>query len=87
MTTLTVEASNEIAAEVRHYEGRLREIILLGILQLKTQEALALYSKGLVSLVRAAEMAGVSRQEMIRQARAARVQPRWSDKMVEAELA
>jgi predicted HTH domain antitoxin len=65
----------------------LREVILLGILQLKTQEALNLYSKGLVSLARAAELAGVSRLEITRQARASGIQPRWSEEMAKEELA
>ena len=36
---------------------------------IKAREALTLYTQGIVSFARAAELAGLSRQEMIRQAR------------------
>jgi len=42
---------------------------------------------GLMSFGRAAELAGLSQQEMIRQARAFGVFPRWSEKMAEEEAA
>ena len=44
-------------------------------------------ASGLVSLGRAAELAGLTEQEMILQARAAGIQPRWSQARVEEELA
>jgi len=48
---------------------------------------LLLYSRGLVSFGRAAELASLSEKEMIRHARAAGYQPRWSEEMVQEELA
>jgi hypothetical protein len=65
----------------------LQELLLLGLQQLKIQEALLLYSRGLVSFGRAAEIAGLPEKEMIWQARAAGTQPRWSKAMAEEELA
>ena len=59
----------------------------LGLSQVKIQEALLLYQRGLVSLGRAAELAGLPEQEMARQARAMGLSPRWTEKMVEEELA
>jgi len=61
--------------------------VLLGLAQLKVQEALTLYTRGIVSFARAAEIAGLSGPEMIRQARALGIRPRWSEQMVEEELA
>lgn len=87
MEGVTVEIPAEIVQEFEPYQDRLREIILLGLTQLKVQEALLLYRRGIVSIGRAAEIAGLSMPEMIRQARAFGIEPRWSEKMVDEELA
>jgi len=84
---VVIEIPDQLVQEFKLYQDRLREIILLGLLQLKVQEALLLYSRGLVSFARTAELAGLSRPEMIRQARAFGVQPRWSEQMIQEELA
>jgi predicted HTH domain antitoxin len=86
MEKMVIEIPDELVQEFKLYQDRLREVILLGLYQLKVQEALMLYSRGLVSLSRAAEMAGLSRQEMIRQARASGIKPAWSEQMVQEEL-
>jgi hypothetical protein len=87
MKQVTLELSDDLARQVGSYQGRLQELVLLGLAQLKVQEALTLYTRGIVSFARAAEIAGLSRPEMIRQARAFGVRPRWSEQMVEEELA
>jgi predicted HTH domain antitoxin len=87
MKQLTLDLSDEVIRQIEGYEGRLQELVLLGLTQLKVQEALTLYTRGVVSFARAAEMAGLSRPDMIRQARALGIHPRWSEKMVEDELA
>ncbi len=87
MERLTVEIPDDLAIELHQYRDRIREVIALGLLQLKAQEALALYARGVVSLERAAEIAGLSRQEMVHQARAQDIQPRWTEEMAQAELA
>ena len=46
-----------------------------------------LNSRSLASFGRAAELAGLPLEEMMRQARARGIEPRWSEKMVEEELA
>ena len=84
---VVIELTDELAREVGPYQGRLQELVLLGLSQLKAQEALTMYTRGVVSLARAAEIAGLSRPEMIRQARALGIRPRWSEQMVEEELA
>lgn len=68
----------------KHDKDQSQEL-LLGLPQLKIQEALLLYSRGLVSFGRAAEIAGLAEKEMIWQARAAGTQPRWSKAMAEKE--
>jgi predicted HTH domain antitoxin len=84
---VVIEIPDQLVEEFKLYEDRLREIILLGLLQLKVQEALMLYSRGVVSFARATELAGLSTPDMIRQARAFGVHPRWSEEMVQEELA
>jgi predicted HTH domain antitoxin len=87
MGDVMVQIPADLVQEFEPYQDRLREIILLGLTQLKVQEALLLYRRGIVSLGRAAEIAGLSMPEMIRQARAFGIEPRWSEKMVDEELA
>jgi predicted HTH domain antitoxin len=87
MEKFTLEISEATAEKLQPYRDKLPELVLLGLQQLKIQEALLLYSRGLVSFGRAAEVAGISEEEMIRQAHAVGVQPRWSETMPQEELA
>jgi predicted HTH domain antitoxin len=87
MQQVMIELPEDLAREVGSYQGRLQELVLLGLSQLKTQEALMLYTRGIVSFPRAAEIAGLSGLEMIRLARAFGIRPRWSEQMVDEELA
>jgi hypothetical protein len=82
-----IEISDDKLAKLEPYKDRLGELLLLGLSQIKIHEVLLLYQRGLVSFGRAAELAGLSEQEMIRQARAFGVVPRWSEKMAEEEAA
>jgi predicted HTH domain antitoxin len=68
------------------YKDRLLELLLLGLSQARLQEALLLYQRGAASVGRAAELAGLKREEFIRYARIMGVQPRWDAQMVEEEL-
>ena len=74
-------------AELEAYKDRLSELLLLGLSQVKIQEALLLYQRGLVSIGRAAELADLTEQEMVHQARVVGIQPRWSETQVQEELA
>jgi len=87
MRQVTLEFPDELAQTISQYQDRLKELVLLGLLQFKIQESLMLYTRGLVSLARAAELAGMDRPTFIRQARAFGVRPRWSERMVQEELA
>jgi hypothetical protein len=87
MKQVTIELSDDMARQVGPYQGRLEELMLLGLTQLKVQEALMLYTRGVVTFARAAGIAGLTLPEMVRQARAAGVSPRWSETMVAEELA
>jgi hypothetical protein len=87
MAKTVIDISDDKLAELETYKDRLAELLLLGLSQIKIQEVLLLYQRGLVSFGRASELAGLSEQEMIRQARAFGVVPRWSEKMAEEEAA
>lgn len=87
MAKTIVEISDEKLAELESYKDRLGELLLLGLSQIKIQEVLLLYQRSLVSFGRAAELTGLSEQEMVRQAKAFGVFPRWSEKMAEEEAA
>lgn len=84
---MNVDIPEDLMKEFDVRQDRLREVILLGLRQLKINEVLLLYKQGVVSFGRAAELANLSRQDMIQQARAAGIEPRWSDEMLRAELA
>lgn len=86
MAKTVIEISDETLQELEPYRDRLGELLLLGLSQVKIQEALLLYKRNLVSFGRAAELAGLSEQEMMLQARAAGISPQWSEKMVQEEL-
>jgi hypothetical protein len=86
MAKAIVEIPDERLVELDGYKDRLGELLLLGLAQIKVHEALYLYKLGLVSLGRASEMAGLSQPELIHQAKANGIQPRWSEKMVNEEL-
>ncbi len=87
MAKTIIDISDDKLAELGPYKDRLGELLLLGLSQIKIQEVLLLYQRNLLSFGRAAELAGLSEQEMIRQARAFGVVPRWSEKMAEEETA
>ena len=50
MQQVMIELPEDLARQVGPYQGRLQELVLLGLSQLKAQEALTLYTRGIVSL-------------------------------------
>jgi len=86
MAKAVIEIPDEKLPELEAYKDRLGEILLLGLSQLKMQEALLLYHRGIISIGRAAELCGVSEQEIIRHARISGISPQWSEIMLEDEL-
>ncbi|NCO43820.1 MAG: antitoxin [Armatimonadetes bacterium CG_4_10_14_3_um_filter_66_18] len=87
MATATVSFPVDRLQELEPYSDRLGELLLLGLSQVRVQEAMMLYRRGLVSFGRSAELAGVSEQDMSRHMRAAGLHPHWDETMVEEELA
>jgi len=87
MQKFTLEISDTTSEKLQPYKDRLSELVLLGLQQMRIQEALLFYSRGLVSFGKAAELAALSEDEMVRQARAAGIHPHWSEEMAQEEMA
>lgn len=87
MAKATIEIPDEQYAELGKYKDKISELLLLGLSQMKIEEAFILYQRNIVSFARAAELAGISQQDMMKQAKARGIEPHWSDKMVKEELA
>ena len=87
MAKTIIEIPDEQLRKLEPYKDRLSELLMLGLSQMKIQEAILLYQRGVVSLGRAAELAGLLEQDMARQARAFGTSPIWTEKMLEEELA
>jgi hypothetical protein len=86
MTRAVVEKPDRFAAALEAYGDRLGELLVLGLTQVWIQEALLLYSRGVASFGRAAEMSSVSESELALYARARGIAPRWSEQMAAEEL-
>jgi hypothetical protein len=65
----------------------LHEVIRLGIYQLKVQEALEIYKAGHGSIGYAAEKVGVSKRDLVREARSRGIEPPFDDEIIHEELA
>ena len=65
----------------------LQQIFRLGLYQYKVERALALYRDGVGSLGYIAEQLGLSKRDLIREARTRGVEPAWSEQTVQEELA
>lgn len=87
MAKATIEIPDEQYAELGKYKDKIGELLLLGLSQMKIEEAIILYQRNIVSFARAAELAGISQEDMMKQAKARGIEPHWSDKMVKEELA
>ena len=86
MAKTTIELPDKYAPELNQYSDRLDELLLLGLSQVKIEEALLRYWRGLISFGRGAELAGLSQHRMMLQARARGIEPRWTEKMIEEEI-
>lgn len=87
MATAKIEITDRDWEDLEPYRDRLGELLRLGLSQVRIQEALLMYRRGVVSIGRAAELAGLSEPELIRQARSEGIEPIWSPEMPEEEMA
>ena len=64
----------------------LQQIFRLGLYQYKVERALALYRDGVGSLGYIAEQLGLSKRDLIREARTRGIEPAFSERTVQEEL-
>lgn len=87
MPKFAVEVSEDLLKDIPlQDEAMIRQIFELGLTQLKVELALRRYREGGMSLGYAARLAGVPKREMILQARARGIMPRFSEQTVWEEL-
>lgn len=87
MQRVEIDIPDEVVDELEAYRGRMTELLLRGLAQLKVDEALALYQRGGISIGRAVELSGLTRDAFVRAARVAGVTPAWTEATVAQELA
>lgn len=63
-----------------------REVLQLGTYQLRVRQALEMYRAGTGSLGYVAERTGLSKRELIREARARGIEPAFDEQAVQGEL-
>lgn len=86
MAKAVVDIPDEYLPDLEAYRDRLGELLLLGLTQARLREILAQYERGDISFGRAAQLAGLSQRELVRQARALGVSPTWDEEMLREEL-
>lgn len=86
MKRMTIEIPDDLADKIRPYEKNLQELIVIGLTQLRIQEALALFKRGNISLWKAARLADIPLREMIMHASAQGPKPQIDEQMKEEEL-
>jgi predicted HTH domain antitoxin len=87
MSKITVEVGADLLKDIPlQDEAVVRQIFELGLTQLKIEIALRRYREGGISLGHAAQLAGIPKREMILQARARGMMPRFSEQTVLEEL-
>jgi predicted HTH domain antitoxin len=87
MSKITVEVGADLLKDIPlQDEAVVRQIFELGLTQLKVGIALRRYREGGISLGYAAHLAGIPKRELMLQARARGMMPRFSKQTVREEL-
>jgi len=73
--------------DMEEYETDIERIVETGIHQIKIERALSRFKHGDISIWNAAKIAGVPLREMIVQASAHGIKPKYDEKMIEEETA
>ena len=87
MSKVTIDFDEELLKDFNFKdENVIRHIFELGLTQLKIDQALRLYRQGGMSIGYAAQLAGIPKQEMFRQARVSGIEPSFSEQTLREEL-
>jgi predicted HTH domain antitoxin len=85
--TITVEIPEPLLGDLGVDQASVvQEVIELGVHQYKIRQALRLYQAGAGSLGYVAEQAGLSKRDLIREARARGIEPEFDELTVREEL-
>lgn len=84
--TITVQIPRHWLEGVPEEPMTLQQIFRLGLYQYKVERALALYRDGVGSLGYIAEQVGLSKRDLIREARMRGIEPDFSEETVQEEL-
>lgn len=87
MSKVTIDFDKELLKDF-HIKDKnvIRHIFELGITQLKIDQVLRLYRQGGMSIGYAAQLAGIPKQEMFRQARVRGIEASFSEQTLREEL-
>lgn len=87
MSKVTIDFDEELLKDFHiKDENVIRNIFELGLTQLKIDQVLRLYRQGGISIGYAAQLAGIPKQEMFRQARVRGIEPSFSEQTLREEL-
>lgn len=85
--TITMQIPRQWLEGIPEEPMTLRQIFRLGLYHYKVERALALYRDGVGSLGYIAEMVGLPKRDLIREARLRGIEPDFSEETVQEELA
>lgn len=86
-STIEMEIPRQWLEGIPEEQTTLQQIFRMGIYQYKVQRALTLYREGVGSLGYIAEQVGLSKRDLIREARMRGIDPDFSEETVQEELA
>ncbi|NVM26565.1 MAG: UPF0175 family protein [Desulfobacterales bacterium] len=87
MSKVTIDFDEELLKDFHiKDESVIRHIFELGLTQLKIDQVLRLYRQGGMSIGYAAQLAGIPKQEMFREARVRGIEPSFSEQTLREEL-
>ena len=87
MAKVTIDFNEELLKDFHIKDEKvIQHIFELGLTQLKIDQVLRLYKQGGMSLGYAAQLAGIPKQEMFRQARIRGIEPSFSQQTLREEL-
>ena len=86
-STIEMEIPRQWLEGIPEEQTTLQQIFRMGIHQYRVQRALTLYREGVGSLGYIAEQVGLSKRDLIREARMRGIEPDFSEETVQEELA
>lgn len=87
MSKITIDFDEDLLKDFSFKDEKvIRHVFELGLTQLKIDQVLRLYKQGGMSIGYAAQLAGIPKQEMFRQARIRGIEPSFTRQTLQEEL-